>query len=989
MDLNEIINKKDNLITENYFNMQLAAEAIYGKNTVIFLEIGSFYEIYQSDKIGVAKEICQILNIILTKKNKSIPEVSEKNPYLCGIPSVSLDKHLERLTQEKKWTIIIVNQEGTPPNISRKIEKIISPGTNIDYSMSSDYNYIASIFIEKNKDNILYAGLSMIDLSTGKVLSFENYGTKSDKELPIDEIIKIIHTNNCSEIVFSFLNIEDNYQEKLINSITRNEIIYTIKEENSLKKSLKINYQNEVLESVFNLNSFLSPIEELDLERTPEALTALIVLIEFIAEHNYKIINNLKKPQNLFNSQYLYLGNNALEQLNIVPTNGNKNDSLIFIINKAHSAIGKRFITDQLLNPIKDKEEIQKRYELSETFSSKELRLSLKKELKEIYDIERLWRKIQLNTITPAEFFTFYSSMKNLKKIKDILLENNEYCFYKIDFNKKELSFLTDYILNIEKLFDINLMQTFNFNNISKNFIKDIKKDSELFLCIENINSILTSIKDIGFYLSSLIDSSSELEEKQHNVFKIGSININFNESEGYFFEISNKKISTFNKENKKDFLTLIKEKYGELTIKSLKNSKKIYIKDIFNLSTNLNHYQNLLLKLNKDYFKSFIEETNLYFIDKLIKNIGYIEFFINNYSLKESFSYSKPEIIESENQLIEAIELRHPIIEQINQNEIFVPNNIAFGDINKLEHKEAFSEIYQDKESVNGILLYGLNSSGKSTLNKSIGISLILAQSGFFVPAKTFRFTLFESLFTRITGSDNIYKGLSTFAIEILELKNIFNRANEKTLILGDEIAHGTETISALSIVASAVNLLIERNSFFIFATHLHQLVELEEINNLTNLSNIHLSVHYDENIQTLVYNRKIKSGKGSSVYGLEFAKFMQIDKYFLEKAYSIRNKISNETENIESLTRKKRSRYNKDKLVTKCYFCNNIAEEEHHINAQRFANENGIIEHFHKNTKANLIDLCHDCHVKVESGKIKIKGYKQTGNGIKLIYS
>jgi len=986
-NLNEIINKKSNLIIENYFEMQKEAESIYGKNTVIFLEIGSFYEIYQSDKIGVAKEISQSLNIILTRKNKSIKEISDKNPYLCGIPSVSLDKHLEKLTQEKKWTIIIVSQKGEGKNISREIERIISPGTNIDYSLNNDYNYIASIFIEKNKEDIVYAGLSMIDLSTGKVLSFENYGSKSDKDLPIDEIIKIIHTNNCSEIIFTFINYDKEEKEKIINLITRNEIVFTEKNDKDIKKSLNINYQNDLLKSAFELDSFLSPIEELDFERTPNALNALSILIDFISEHNYKIIHKLQRPLNLFNSQYLYLGNNALEQLNIVSTNGNKSDSLIHIINKGISAIGKRFITDQLLNPIINREEIEKRYLLSEQFESEIFRKNLKNELKELYDIERLWRKISLNTITPAEFYTFYTSIKNILNIINLIKEETILTFEELDFKEEEILTLDNLLNEISLKFNLDLMQTYNFNNISKNFILDISNNELLKKSVHEFNQSLEEIKSIGIFISEKIDKSSTIEEKSSNLFKIGTVNINHNDSEGYYFEITNKKIKDFNNNSSEDLFDILENEFGEFSIKNLKSSKKIYFKKVLNISNKLIILNSTILSLNKEYFKDFIEHINLNFITKYIKNIGYIEFFINNFLLKEKFSYTKPEIIDSDNQLLEAVELRHPIIEIINQNEIFVPNNIAFGSKDLLKNKKDFEEIYQEKENISGMLLYGLNSSGKSTLNKSIGLSIILAQSGFFVPAKEFRFTLFESLFTRITGSDNIYKGLSTFAIEILELKNIFNRADNKTLILGDEIAHGTETVSALSIVASAVELLIEKESFFIFATHLHQLTELEEINNLKTLSNIHLSVHYNESLKTLIYDRKIKAGQGSSVYGLEFAKFMQIDKKFLERAYSIRNKISNDIENIESVVRKKRSRYHKDKYVNNCAICGSVAEEEHHINPQRIANNKGLINHFHKNNKSNLVDLCHDCHVKVEKGEINIKGFKQTDKGRTLI--
>ena len=162
-------------------------------------------------------------------------------------------------------------------------------------------------------------------------------------------------------------------------------------------------------------------------------------------------------------------------------------------------------------------------------------------------------------------------------------------------------------------------------------------------------------------------------------------------------------------------------------------------------------------------------------------------------------------------------------------------PNDIILGDLT-LASKEYKDNIIiknsrpdnMKDNKMHGVLLYGINSSGKSSLMKSIGIVVIMAQAGFYVPAKSFSYCIFDEIFTRISGSDNIAKGLSSFAVEMLELKNIFNRATGHSLILGDEISHSTETMSGVSIVASAILKLASLRSIFVFATHLHQLPKL-----------------------------------------------------------------------------------------------------------------------------------------------------------------
>ena len=249
-------------------------------------------------------------------------------------------------------------------------------------------------------------------------------------------------------------------------------------------------------------------------------------------------------------------------------------------------------------------------------------------------------------------------------------------------------------------------------------------------------------------------------------------------------------------------------------------------------------------------------------------------------------------------------------------------------------------------------------------------------------------RFNVFDKIFTRIMSHDNLYKGLSTFTVEMLELKNIFNRATPYSLVLGDEISHGTETESALAIVASSIQKMHVLGSAFVFATHLHQLTRLTIIGALKNVIALHLGVSYDEEHDTLLYNRKLEIGSGSSLYGLEFAKSLHMDADFIKTAYEIRNRLANELGEVELLKQKKRSKYNKNLYLAKCALCDEYVEEVHHIKAQESADEHGNIEHFHQNHRYNLIPLCANHHKMVHEGKIVIEGFVMSSEGLKLHY-
>ncbi len=345
----------------------------------------------------------------------------------------------------------------------------------------------------------------------------------------------------------------------------------------------------------------------------------------------------------------------------------------------------------------------------------------------------------------------------------------------------------------------------------------------------------------------------------------------------------------------------------------------------------------------------------------------------------------SRP-ILEDGN-FFEAIALRHLIIESNEKRGIYIPNDVYLGEFNGTKHEHIMLNA-SDNDEIRGVLLYGINSSGKSSLMKSVGLSVILAQAGFFVPAVELRMGIFDKLFTRIVSRDNLYKGLSTFSVEMLELKNIFNRANEHSLVLGDEISQGTETLSALAIVSSAIIRLKELKARFIFATHLHQLIEIEKIKKLKNIIFLHLSVHYDKKSDRLIYNRKLNIGLGDSLYGLEFAKSLHMDKSFLNLANEIRDSLENAESELKKLRQKRRSRYNKELYMTKCALCDEGVEDIHHINPQHLADENGNINHYHKNHRYNLIPLCKKHHDMVHKGEIIINGFVMTDKGLQLHY-
>lgn len=974
-----ILEDKSILLTEQYFKLQQLFEAKYGKDTVVLMEVGTFFETYEvnndEEQIGKAKEVAELLNIQLTRKNKSILENSQTNPLMAGVPAVSFEKHINRIIQEQKYTIVIIKQVGVPPNVRRVLEAIISPGTNFDFAVSSDENNITSITVDQVRGNYL-VGYSAIDVTTGKCYYNEVFGTSEDPSFALDEVFNYMNMHRTSEVVVTFLDKEID-QQHVIEYLELTHKTFHI---SNIRP--KINYQNELFRNVFEIESLLTPIEHLNMERFSLASEALAILIDFVIGHDSKIIEKLSFPVKLDVSKYIYLGNNALEQLNILEQP--HQPSLIKLINNTSTAMGKRLLKERLTHPIKDEKELNRRYKLSNDLY--DYHAPIEGSLSNIYDIERLTRRIKLNRLHPFELNYLYDS---LGAIKEIVKFMEDYKFVKPPCSSDDINI---FIKTIEETFDLSCSGKFMLKDIDSNMVvKGI--DSKIDALIEENNKLEEKLEIFRTHILKFLRSG---DKNLISITRLGK--------EGFYIGLTKNRFSSIKEELLESHLIIDDDLhlFKDFSIKVQTTSVKITNKLTAEISDKYVHNLQKIIELNKVVFREKIEMYEKKFAELLMDLVSFIaevDLTVSNIKTAKKYNYVAPKIVkpkEEKGNFLEIIDLRHPIIEATEENGIYVPNDIVLGDLTMVSKEHQDNLIVQNSKydnmldnKMHGILLYGINSSGKSSLMKSIGICVIMAQAGFFVPAESMRFVIFDEIFTRISGSDNIAKGLSSFAVEMLELKNIFNRATMNSLILGDEISHSTETMSGLSIVASAILKLAQLKSIFVFATHLHQLPEIEEIEKLKNIICLHLSVFYQEEEDKLVFNRKLSHGSGSSMYGLEFAKSLHMDKEFLRVANDIRKKITDDYNTVERLSQKKTSGYNKDLYVTACAICGAKVDDVHHIKEQHKADKDGFIGHVNQNHKFNLIPLCKKHHKMVHEGKININGFVTTSKGLELHYS
>lgn len=905
-----------------YHNHFLEIQQKYGENSVVLMAVGSFYEMYSQNE-EYLKKICNILNVLLTKKNKN-KESDFKNPYMCGMPVHALSKHLSKLLLHN-YTVAVYDQFDDPENPDKKIRKLVkiySPSTYIEEELIEN-NSLCCISIESHISPIqrrkMYSGyFCTIDLATGRNYVSEYHDTRDNVTRVENEIIKNIYSENPCEIL---LLCNDDSLKKKIQIECKGKLLH---HREMSKKYSDINFQKKFLTEIFGVDKFLNPIEKIGLERHGDLLVCYLNLLQFVFEHDPHIIKHIQVPKFNNDQSEMHLNTDCFFQLNLVKTNPNET-SLFDIFNQTCTTMGKRLLHDRLTHPVTNSDELNRRYSLIEKSEIKRNR----ELLSNILDIEKKYRKLVLEKLNPRELAGL---KKTFESVVETLQLNQQ--IYKID--TQVIIEMNDFYQDFLQTFRLEEMEKYDLNNIKSSFFKE-----DIFKNIDVLNFKINNIEDIFENISEKLYNLGDRKAK---------VNIYKTEKEGIFLTTTKNCWNRISKNTNTKINFVYSGKKLKLEIKDLetrqnKNSVKVthkLIRKLYDIQINkinkiqqeiLKEYLNKLREYDRDYGDTFMEVVDI---------ISEIDISVSTAYLSKKYAYVKPTILESKQSFINFEKIRHPIIEKIHDDKKYITNDVEFGGDTK------------------GILLYGLNSSGKSSLLRSIGTNLLLAQAGLFVAASKFEYFPYLNLLTKISCADNLFKGQSTFIAEMQELKHILSKANNRSMVLCDELTSGTETNSATGIVASALQYLVKKDTSFLFTTHLHGITKFSEITEDSKISIQHFKIHFENG--DLKYERKLRKGSGESTYGIEIANAIGLDREFIANAFHFRNKYEGKENDVVS---NKRSKYNARKIVDKCEKCGEFKQlHTHHISHQKDADENGIISHFPKNIKHNLEILCEKCH-------------------------
>lgn len=949
-------------LIDYYLDTQIEYERKYGGKTLVLMEVGSFFEFYgvanDKEKIGDIKNVCELLNIQMTRRNKANLENNRTNALMAGFPTHSMQRFVDVLLNSS-YTIVLIEQTTPPPNPKREITKIYSPGTYIDKVATNDANYIVSVLITEEKCyktgiKQYIIGLSAIDLTTGKNTIYHLYSNISDdNQMIFEEMYRFIESFSPREIIACVMvdDVSIKGFDRYINSNSRK--IHNI-DPKDITQYYKIQYQNEFLQKIFTNTNALTPIEYLNMETMYITTISYITLLQFAYSHDTRIIEKIETPQIWTSNTHLTLYNNAIYQLNVVEYKREKENtnynSLYDVINKTNTSMGMRLLKYNLLNPIISPEELNNRYDMIEYFIQNKLYSSITPYLKDIVDIERLHRKIALGTLHPAEFAGLVLSYNSIKSVFNVLVDDMGAKDNMFNISGPNIELFDEYMEEYSNIFIIDELSKNTLINIVSSFFKE-----GVYKTIDDINTKLTKynngLNSIADELSSKLDGSN-------------AVKVEKTEKDGYYLITTKKRFDILKKKGLMD----------KFTSKIMSNNVKLTSVDTDKYSNSIiSTYEKLKLEIKR----SYIETLNRLYI-KYNPMLKYLTTFISEIDIINSntlcavkYKYCRPTITKgsTQNSYVKATSIRHPIIERLQEGTNYISNDI---------------ELTPDNM---GILLYGVNGVGKSALSKALGLNIIMAQMGMYVPADLFVYYPYTKIFTRIVGDDNIFKGQSSFVVEMNELRSILKHSDCNSLVLGDEVCKGTEDLSATAIVAATIKRFSTNNVNFILATHLHKLYTIDTITQLNNIRFMHLDIKYDELLKEVIYGRKLKDGIGKSIYGIEIAKFILDDNDFIKNATSIRNDLTNVNNSVMNA---KQSIYNKDIYVDKCFICGEQGNlDVHHIIYQEdFNKQDGVkIPHTDKNAKSNLVVLCEKHHKEVHNNELKIHGYEKTIKGDTLL--
>ncbi len=938
----------------------------YGKLVCVFLKKGSFYEFYgQEDsktqqQLNSAKDVMELFGIAIHVYPGEGPHGT--TGYFGGVPEYTLDKWAGKLTK-LGWTVVVIDEIKTAANkvSKREVTRILSAGTHIEVAESASAFFLTSMWLDTvSLDKPPRFGLVSADLTTGQVYLYEGQATGSANQWHTDDVRHCFQVYPPRELLLLVRGLPLAYDEDTLrrtfhlpSTVPIHLRIATKEVQGALEQPQA---RETYLRQLFQPKTALPLRTWLRVSPDGASLTerALCSLLRFAEDHAPKLAECLQAPKLWHPKDTLQVINNALIQLNLVKLGTASDQQCIEdLFVKPLTAMGKRSLTARLCSPLTDATQIQKRQEqLHWILTASDLtRTQLQTGLSLLFDLSRLHRFLYRGSITALDVVHYHQTLSTLQ----FLLPQ----------------------LRTSPFFQEHLVQdiTICLEQFSQQFdLEKAKKAAE-------------QPEDLGCLLDSTGPKTASVEQQIRSIHSKADQWLRDLRShtgvdpDAMYFKSMEKTVFTLHCTKSaaklvEQALTSLPSQFSKLHIKHLSSNARIEHKDLDTFEASLDAARKSLqrtLAVELPVACVAYSQTTRELWQPIEDWI--IDIDLSHCMAKTSHAqgWVKPtiEADDSSNPSSLSIKnLRHPLIEAQKRQSKLVTHDIDLG------HNGGATS----SEHGQGWLLYGMNASGKSSLMKAIGVAVCLAQIGCYVPATEMRLRPFHKLATRILNQDNLWAGLSSFAVEMSELRDMFQLADHQTLVLGDELCSGTESISATAIVAAGIQWLHKAGARFVLATHLHDLTRLSAITSLPALRFWHLHVEYDRLTDKLIYHRTLSPGSGSTLYGLEVARALHLPTELLDAAFQHRRELTGDT----GIEKAKSTTWTADLVRFKCDWCEATdGLEVHHIQERHEAEGSRNQDGTPLNHPSNLVVLCASCHDKHHNQSISVQSVQDTSDG------
>lgn len=782
------------------------------KKYILFYRLGDFYEMFFDDAITASRE----LELTLTGRDCGL---DERAP-MCGVPYHACDMYLKKLV-EKGYMVAICEQTADPSSckglVPREVIRVVTPGTLIESSMldETSNNYICSLYVQSKE-----CSMCLADISTGEVHLFEFSG----KEMANDAINELSRFSPVEILINdAFLSVKE------IGDFIRTRLNAAVQllDENQFSPLI---HTDEVLKQFSASN-----LDELGIDGNSTAAFAVCGLFGYIHETQKALVGRFSQIIRHDKDPIMTIGFTARRNLELTETlrSKEKKGSLLWVLDNTKTSMGKRMLKSYLEQPLVNPAKIIERLNAVEELYKSPVELGeITEVLSGVYDLERLMTRVMYKTASLRDLKSLSLTALKLPALKELLNS----------FSSKLLVSLNSQISTLEavsNLIENAVVDEPPINIKDGGVIKDGFNDR-----LDELRGIISGGKDIIENIAS--------QEREKTGIK--NLKIGYNRVFGYYIEVT------------KSNYDLIPENY--IRKQTLANCERFITEELKNAENTILGANDKVISLEQEIFAELREfiATQLKMVQETASAVAAVDVLCSYAAVALNNNYTKPEI--AIDGIIEIKNGRHPVVELMQKDEVFVPN-----------------DTYLDLTSNRMAVITGPNMSGKSTYMRQVALITLMAQIGSFVPADYAKISVVDQIFTRIGASDDLTAGQSTFMVEMSEVADIVKHATKNSLVILDEVGRGTSTFDGISI-AKAVSEYITKSKSLgcktLFATHYHELISLEgELEGVKNFS-----VAVKRKGGSIKFLRKIVPGGVDESYGIEVAKLAGLPNKIINRA-------------------------------------------------------------------------------------------------------